>query len=154
MYVHGAVKTGGVAISLADAGVVSTSSKLIVDGTASDHCSGSGSYWMNKDRGAQFILSLALSTIVSLPSVTRMLQSVWASETPSLGLTIMADFLSTVLSFVSENCFSLYDATQFSVQALGLILADEHAMCCLHGCSWNEPHELRHDTRSRPSEDL
>jgi len=40
------------------------------------------------------------------------LQSIWASEAPSLGLTLMVDFLPTILNLIFKNCYSLYDATQ------------------------------------------
>jgi len=40
------------------------------------------------------------------------LQSIWASEAPSVGLTIMVDFLPTILNLIFVNCFSLYDKTQ------------------------------------------
>jgi len=37
------------------------------------------------------------------------LQSIWSAEAPSLGLTIMVDFLPTILMLIFTNCFSLYD---------------------------------------------
>jgi len=40
------------------------------------------------------------------------LQSIWSSEAPSLGLTLMVDFLPTILSLIFKNCYSLYDKTQ------------------------------------------
>jgi len=40
------------------------------------------------------------------------LQSIWSSEAPSLGLTIMVDFLPTILMLIFRNCFSLYDKNQ------------------------------------------
>jgi hypothetical protein len=40
------------------------------------------------------------------------LQPIWSSEAPSLGLTIMVDFLPTILNMIFVNCFSLYDKTQ------------------------------------------
>jgi hypothetical protein len=40
------------------------------------------------------------------------LQPIWSSEAPSLGLTIMVDFLPTILVMIFRNCFSLYDKTQ------------------------------------------
>jgi len=40
------------------------------------------------------------------------LQSIWASEAPAMGLTIMVDFLPTILMLIFTNCFSLYDKSQ------------------------------------------
>jgi hypothetical protein len=36
-------------------------------------------------------------------------QVLWASEAPSIGLTIMVDFLPTILVLIFTNCFSVYD---------------------------------------------
>jgi hypothetical protein len=37
------------------------------------------------------------------------LQMFWSSEAPSIGLTIMVDFLPTLLVLIFTNCFSVYD---------------------------------------------
>jgi len=37
------------------------------------------------------------------------LQSIWASEAPSLGLTLMVDFLPTILMIIFKSCMSMYD---------------------------------------------
>jgi len=39
------------------------------------------------------------------------LQPIWSSEAPSLGLTIMVDFLPTILMLIFTHCFSLYNKT-------------------------------------------
>jgi hypothetical protein len=36
-------------------------------------------------------------------------QMIWSSEAPSIGLTIMVDFLPTLLVLIFTNCFSVYD---------------------------------------------
>jgi hypothetical protein len=36
-------------------------------------------------------------------------QMIWSSEAPSIGLTIMVDFLPTLLVLIFTNCFAVYD---------------------------------------------
>lgn len=62
------------------------------------------------------LLIIYMPLVVFLCNVAEMinlgpLQSIWASEAPSLGLTIMVDFLPTILNLIFKNCFSLYDQT-------------------------------------------
>lgn len=66
---------------------------------------------------------IAFIVIVYLPAVAWMyqvadavalgpLQPLWAGEAPSIGLTILIDFLPAALLWIFTNFFSLYDKTQ------------------------------------------
>jgi hypothetical protein len=73
--------------------------------------------------GARMLLGYALTAgvmIIYMPLVVAIanvaeainlgpFQSIWSSEAPSIGLTIMVDFLPTILVLIFTNCFSVYD---------------------------------------------
>jgi hypothetical protein len=73
--------------------------------------------------GARMLLGYALTLgvmIIYMPLVVAIanvaeainlgpFQMLWSSEAPSIGLTIMVDFLPTILVLIFTNCFSVYD---------------------------------------------